>query len=293
MSNTLYPYRSLQQTLSLLEVHRLDKYLFLSEKRGGEGRLFGGQVLGQCMNAALRTVDQGWQCHSMHGYFLRPGRVDIPVIYRVEPSRDGRSFATRRVTGEQDGKIIFSCGISFHKEEEGLHHQMDAPEVPGPEGLESWQQRWARGHEIDPKRYPGTSLPPVEIRECWPRDLINPAAGEPRAAFWFKTTEAMTDSTIDHQTMLAYASDLTLLGCAVMAHPYDPDSPEMQCASLDHGLWFHRPFRVDEWLLYYQDSPFSGGARGLSRGSFYTQSGELVASAVQESLIRLVKPSQD
>jgi acyl-CoA thioesterase II len=271
-----------------LQIERIDKFLFIGKSPKFPPRVFGGQVLAQSINAAIRTVDEESVAHSMHAYFMRPGNPKKQIVYEVDPIRDGRSFTTRRVVAKQDGVAIFSTAISFQIPEPGLEHQFSPPDVPGPEELEDDFDYWTRMATEDE-----TIDPPLAHSICRRavnrRDFLNPAddIGEPRQQYWMKTKEHLGDDPILHQTFLAYMSDMTLMGSALRPHPYSSRSREFLGASLDHALWFHRPFRADEWLLFDQDSPIAQGARGFTRGTFYTQSGELVASCAQEALIRI------
>ncbi len=273
-----------------LQVERIDKYLFIGKSPKFPPRVFGGQVLAQALNSAIRTVDEESIAHSMHAYFLRPGNPKKQIVYEVDPIRDGRSFTTRRVVAKQDGIPIFNTSISFQIPEQGLEHQFEPPQVPGPEELEDDFDYWTRMAEErdDVEAPPAHSICRRAIDR---RDFLNPETdvGEPRQRYWMKTKEALGDDPIMHQTFLADMSDMTLMGSALRPHPYSSRSKEFMGASLDHALWFHRPFRADEWLLFDQDSPAAHGSRGFTRGSFYTQSGELVASCVQEALIRIVE----
>jgi len=253
----------------------------------GWQRVFGGQVIGQALVAAYRTVD-GRIAHSLHGYFLRPGDPSVPIIYEVDRIRDGGSFSTRRVVAVQHGQAIFSMAVSFHKHEEGLAHQMKMPDVPPPESLPS---------EAELKDLLFDRLPP-QVKAYWERerpieirpvDLSRYLAPEKRAAtqqMWIRATGDLGGDLALNQCVLAYASDFTLLDTALIAHGRFIFDPSLMLASLDHAIWFHRSFRVDDWLLYAQDSPSSGGGRAFCRGTLFTRSGELVASTTQEGLVR-------
>jgi len=277
----------LDKLLRFLEVEQIDKYLFIGNSPKSPPRVFGGQVLAQALNAAIRTVDSGRLAHSMHAYFLRPGNPAKQIVYEVDPIRDGKSFTTRRVVAKQDGVAIFNTSVSFHIGEPGLSHQADSPDVTPPEELESDHAYWVKLSEehtdIDPPKYHAIERKPVKRR-----DFLNPQPQEPEQQIWFRALEKLDDDPCRHQTLLAYMSDYALLGTALLPYPYNGMSPQMQSASLDHALWFHRPFRVDDYLLYVLDSPSADAARGFSRGSFYTRDGVLVASTAQESLIRRV-----
>ena len=279
----------LEQLIKYLEVERIDKYLFIGNSPKSPKRVFGGQVLAQSLNAAIRSVDDDRVAHSMHAYFLRPGDPSKQIVFEVDPIRDGRSFATRRVVAKQDGRPIFNTSVSFQREEEGLEHQMDGPQVPAPEDVETDNEHWENHIKGKPDAVKPPTLSVIERRMIERRDYSNPTPGEPVQNMWFRVPQKLSDDRSLHQTLLAYISDYSLLGASLRPHPYTGASPKLQLASLDHALWFHRPLRVDDYLLYTMDSPNSGGARGFSRGSFYTQDGVLVASTAQESLLRVRK----
>ncbi len=276
----------LDKLLKFLEVERIDKYLFIGNSPRRPSRVFGGQVLAQSLNAAIRTVDTARHAHSMHAYFLRPGNPAKQIVYEVDPIRDGRSFTTRRVVAKQDGVAIFNTSVSFHSEEQGLSHQFERPQVTPPEELESDHVYWTRIAQEYPDRMDAPKVQPIERKPVIRRDYLAPQAQEPEQHIWFRALGELGDDPCRHQTVLAYMSDFALLGAALLPHPYTGFSKNIQAASLDHALWFHRPFRADEYLLYSMDSPSACGGRGFSRGSFYTRDGELVASTAQESLIR-------
>lgn len=279
----------LQTLLTLLEVERIDKYLFLGRSPERPPRVFGGQVLAQSLNAAGRSVEPDRFCHSMHAYFLRPGDPRKQIVYEVDPIRDGGSFTTRRVVARQDGVAIFITSLSFQVREEGLSHQFPLPDVPPPEDLESDFDYWASMAAEFPDRFQAPMMPSIERYSVNRRDYLDPQPREPEQFIWFRvaaTPGELGDDPVRHQTLLAFISDYALLGTALLPHPVTGASPGMQIASLDHALWFHRPLRTDEFLLYAMDSPSSHGGRGMSRGCFYTRDGELVASVAQESLIR-------
>jgi acyl-CoA thioesterase-2 len=278
----------LGKLLRYLEVERIDKYIFIGNSPSKPPRVFGGQVLAQALNAAIRTVEEERGPHSMHGYFLRPGNPEKQIVYEVDPIRDGRSFTTRRVVAKQDGVAIFNTSVSFHKAEEGLSHQFEVPDVPPPEELESDEAFFARMEKDNPGAIRIPRIGPIERKPVKRRNYIDPQPTEPVQHIWFRVLGDLGDDPCRHQTMLAFMSDFALLGAALLPHPYTGASKNLRAASLDHGLWFHRPFRADDYLLYSMDSPTAEGARGFSRGSFYTRDGLLVASTVQESLLRVV-----
>lgn len=275
--------------LSILDLEPLEHNLFrgVSPKDNWQ-RVFGGQVIGQALVAATRTVD-GRQAHSLHGYFLRPGDPKVPIVYEVDRIRDGGSFTTRRVVGIQHGHAIFSMSASFQVEEPGLDHQMDAEPVPDPETLpaekalvDSLIDGMAPEVRAYFERERLIELRPVDIRHYTSREAL-PA----RQVVWVRASAELPDDPAIHRCVLAYVSDYTLLDTALFPHGRIVFDPAMQVASLDHAMWFHRPFRADEWLLYVQDSPSASGARGFNRGSLYDRAGRLIASVAQEGLIRV------
>jgi acyl-CoA thioesterase-2 len=276
----------LDKLLKFLEVERIDKYLFIGKSPKRPSRVFGGQVLAQSLNSAIRTVDPDRYAHSMHAYFLRPGDPSKQIVYEVDPIRDGRTFATRRVVAKQDGIAIFNTSVSFQVEEEGFSHQIDMKDVAGPEGLQNDHDYWLAMADKHPDQFEAPTVHPIERRPVKRRNVLDPQPQEPEQHIWFRALGDLKEDRTKHQTVLAYMSDHTLLGAAMLPHPYTGFSKNMQMASLDHALWFHRPFKADEYLLYSVDSPNSFGNRGFSRGSFYTQEGLLVASTAQESLLR-------
>ena len=278
---------NIESLLNYLEVERIDKYLFIGKSPEKPRRVFGGQVLSQSLNAAIRSVPEDRIAHSMHAYFLRGGDPKKQIVYEVDPIRDGKSFATRTVVAKQDGRAIFNTSVSFHVQEEGLVHQATMPDVPPPEDLETDMEHWQRTNQQKPGDQEPPRLSAVERRIIDRRDNKNPVPDKPLQHMWFRVTDPLPDNSQLHQTLRAYISDFSLLGTALRPHPYTGASKGIQLASLDHGLWFHRPFRVDEYLLYTMDSPTACGSRGFSRGSFYTRDGVLVASTTQESLMRL------
>ncbi len=255
-------------------------------------RVFGGQVAGQALIAAGRTVEDR-AVHSLHAYFLRPGDPTIPILYQVERTRDGRSFATRRVTAIQHGQTIFTLSASFHVEEESEYdHQSAMPEVPAPEDLEDWQvsmRRVLRERELTEDPFLKTWVERDRAIESRHVELMDYFGGEqaPTHHIWIRASGRLPDSPLLHQCIMAYASDMTLIDTAARPHPIEMLSADAANASLDHAMWFHRPFRADEWLLYSQESPSMFGARGLTKGHFYRRDGTLVASVVQEGLFRV------
>ncbi|MBS7537711.1 acyl-CoA thioesterase [Ancylobacter lacus] len=250
-------------------------------------RVFGGQVLAQALVAAQRTVE-GIAAHSLHGYFLLTGDPQAPIVYQVERIRDGRSFATRRVVAVQHGRPIFIMSASFHREEPGFEHSMKLPAaVPEPEDIPPMAERGAALEKLpELVRAYWTRVRPIELRPVHLGRPPGAANADPRQFIWFRTAGPLPDVPELHRAMLAYTSDMTLLETTLIEHETSVFNDEILAASLDHALWLHRPFRIDDWLLYAQDSPAAGGGRGLARGLIYDRAGRLVASVAQEGLIR-------
>ena len=251
-------------------------------------RVFGGQVAAQSLVAGARTLDAPLSVHSLHSYFLRPGDTSVPIVYDVERMRDGRSFSTRRVSARQHGRGIYFMTVSFQVPEDGFEHQDAMPDVPSPEEsfdlselasrrtsaeAEAWKAEWA-------------ALDMRAIGDSRPGGRLEPDGRPARARLWIRVSGPLEDDVLVHQAAMTYASDLTLLGSSLVPHGVAISSPDVQSASLDHTLWFHRPFRADEWLLYDQVSPSASGARGLALGRLFTEDGRLVATVAQEGLIR-------
>jgi acyl-CoA thioesterase II len=278
--------------LATLDLEPLEVNLFRGRSpQVGWQRVFGGQVIGQALVAACRTVE-GRRPHSLHGYFILPGDPAAPIVYEVERVRDGKSFTTRRVKAIQHGHAIFTLSASFHVEESGLQHQIGMPAAPAPEDLpdDAEMRRSVMPNMPESVRGYFERERPIELRPVDFGRYLAPGPRDPVFSVWIRATGRLPDDPIIHQCVLAYASDMTLLDSALVAHGKSVFDPDIQAASLDHALWFHRPFRADEWLLYTQDSPSSGGARGFSRGSIFTREGVLVASVAQEGLIRQRRP---
>jgi acyl-CoA thioesterase-2 len=277
------------EVLALLDLEPIEVNLFRGvSPQDRWQRVFGGQVIGQALVAAGRTVEDR-AAHSLHAYFLRPGDPKVPIIYEVDRIRDGRSFTTRRVVAIQHGRAIFSMAVSFQIDEPGMEHQIDMVQVPEPEKLKS-EMELRRAH-VDkiPEKYRKHFLreQPIEMRPVNPRNMFDPQPGEPVQQVWFRATAPVSKNQLVQQCVLAYASDMTLLDTCLLPHGVSWENSNLQSASLDHAMWFHHPFEVDEWLLYSQDSPAASGARGFNRGSIYTRQGKLVASVAQEGLVRL------
>ena len=281
---------ALRDLLDLLDLEKIEDNIFRGFNRNlGSKRVFGGQVLAQALVAAARTVEADRVAHSLHAYFILPGDIEAPLVYDVDRIRDGGSFTTRRIRAIQHGAPIFNMSASFQRVETGHEHQTAMPDVPGPDGLASEisMLRAIADRIPEPLRATYTQDRPFEFR---PIDPVNPFAPEPRKpehAVWFRAVDALPDDLAVHQSLLAYASDHGLLPTALRPHSLSWLQRDLQIASLDHAMWFHRPFRADDWLLYVMESPSAAGARGFTRGSVYTQDGALVASVTQEGLMRL------
>ena len=281
------------ELIELLSLERLEDDLFRGQSRDiGTKYVFGGQVLGQALSAAQATMTEPRAAHSLHAYFLRAGDIEHPIVYDVDRTRDGGSFSVRRVSAIQHGKVIFFCAASFQEAEAGAEHQLSMPEVPRPEDLEP-------APAIPPEKL--ALLPtkvqrwldrqgPFEFRHVYPRDELNPPKRPPYQQVWFRLSQPVGDAPELHRALLAYASDFHLLGTATFPHGISYYQPNVAMASLDHALWFHRPFRADEWLLYSLDSPSAQGGRGMARGLVFDRAGRLVASTAQEGLIRVAPP---
>ena len=280
--------RAVDDLLAILDLEQLEHNLYRGRSpQVGWQRVFGGQVIGQALVAACRTV-AGRHPHSLHAYFLLPGDPKVPIIYEVDRIRDGRSFTTRRVIAIQHGQAIFSMSVSFHIEEPGFDHAASMPDVPGPDDLPGEAEIKAGVLPMmpDPVRAYYERERPIELRPVEFKRYLSREPQEPKFNVWIRTTGRLPDDPAIHQCVLAYASDMTLLDSSLIAHGRTVFERSVQAASLDHALWFHRPFRADDWLLYSQDSPSAAGARGFSRGLIFTRDGRLVASVAQEGLIR-------
>jgi acyl-CoA thioesterase-2 len=280
----------LDELVKLLALERIEENLFRGQSQDlGWGTVFGGQVLGQALSAAVQTVPAERHVHSLHAYFLRPGDVAKPIVYDVDRIRDGSSFTTRRVVAIQSGKPIFNLAASFQKLEEGFEHQDVMPEAPPPESVPTEQERVAAYAPRLPRflRDRASAEHPFELRPIDPaEDPFLPPARPAQRMVWLRTTARLPDHPALHHYLLAYASDHAFITTALLPHGVTWLTPGMQVASLDHVMWFHQPFRVDEWLLNVMDSPAAHGARGLVRSRVFTQDGRLVASSAQEGLIR-------
>jgi len=282
--------KNIQDLLNILELEPIEENIFRGLNHSyGPKRVYGGQVLGQALYAATTSVPQDRILHSLHAYFILPGDVSQPIIYNVDRVRDGGSFTTRRVKAIQKGQDIFIMAASYQLEQEGFDHQIDMPNVPSPDSLLSDQQIIEKYQDKLPDFFQSFLEPrPIEFRPVEKPDFLQPGIkAQPIRHVWFKASGEMPDNIASHQQALAYASDYNLLTTALRPHPVR--IAQLQIASLDHAMWFHRKFRVDAWLLYALDSPSASNARGFTRGNIFNQEGKLVASVVQEGLIRLYK----
>ena len=283
----------LEELISLLDLEEIERNHYRGRSPDDAWqRVYGGQVLGQALVAASRTVDDPERhAHSLHAYFLRPGDPAVPLLYVVDRIRDGRSFTTRRVVAIQHGRPIFNMSLSFQRREDGLEHQFPMPEAPPPETLEP--ENRLRRRQAEAAGWPPEQVErfarerPIDMRLLDVRDELDPQPMAPRQLGWMRVPGRLPDDERLHQCALAYLSDWSLLDTCIRPHAVSWMQEQLQTASLDHAMWFHRPFRADEWLLYVQDSPAASGARGLNRGLIYRQDGTLVASVAQEGLIRL------
>jgi acyl-CoA thioesterase-2 len=282
--------KSLDRLLELLDLEQIEVNIFRGvspEER--VQRVFGGQVAGQALVAAGRTVPADRAVHSLHAYFIRPGDPSVPLVYTVDRVRDGRSFTTRRVSAIQHGKIIFTLSASFQIPEPGPEHADSMPAAPRPEDVEPNRERLIRyfgGAENTPREFLQN---PIELRSVGPLSIeadLDPSLRTTRNMVWLRVDGNLPDDPLLHVCLMTYASDMTLLDPVLLGHGLSWTDGRTSGASLDHAMWFHRPFRIDQWLLYAQESPIASGARGLARGEVFTADGDLVVSVVQEGLIR-------
>ena len=280
----------LEDLLMLMTLEQIEEHKFRGASRDiGTPQVFGGQVLGQALYAAGQTVDSDRLPHSLHAYFLRRGDVQAPIVYEVDRARDGASFSNRRIVAIQHGRPIFNMAASFQKEEQGVEHQAEMPEVPGPDGLADRsdvdEAVLAQLHEK--MRAYLTRKRPFMVRPVRQPDFLHPEKLEPVKHVWIRAVDNLPDDPVLHQILLVYVSDYELLGTATLPHGISFTSSKTKMASLDHAVWFHHRFRIDEWLLFAFDSPVTSGARGLARCMVFTKDGKLVASSAQEGLIRV------
>jgi acyl-CoA thioesterase-2 len=278
---------AVDELVTLLDLEPIEVNIFRGHSpEVARQRVFGGQVAGQALVAAGRTVDSGFGVHSLHAYFLRPGDPTVPILYEVDRIRDGRSFVTRRVVAIQHGKAIFHLQSSFHVDETSFEHQFPMPDgIPAPEDLPDFKARMAPYKDLMGAEYERDRAIDFRPVEWGPADRKRSLP--PSQNVWIRADGTLPDDPVLHQCVVTYASDMTLLDTATLPHGLGATDEQLFMASLDHAMWFHRPFRADEWLLYAQDSPSASRARGLARGLIFTRSGELAVSVVQEGLIRL------
>lgn len=277
-----------QDLLDHLTLERLEENLFRGQSRDiGSPNVYGGQVLAQALFAASQTVEER-DVHSLHAYFLRSGDKQLPVVYEVDRIRDGKSYTTRRIVAIQRGKPIFNMSASFKTREEGIEHQCEMPEVPGPENLPNLTELGRQAlAEIPDKLIRFLKWQrPIEFRPVQPTDLLHPEPSPPFRDIWIRAEGVLPNDPALHKILLAYASDYSLLATALLPHGLAFSMSSIRAASLDHAMWFHRSFRMDEWLLYSMESPNTSHGRGFSRGNFFTREGKLVASVAQEGMIR-------
>ena len=279
--------KNVEELIGLLSLEKIEENIFRGDNyQAPWKRVFGGQVLAQALHAAHRTVDPSRTLHSFHAYFLLTGDISVPIVYNVDRSRDGGSFTTRRVVGIQKGKPIFITSASFQKLAPGFEHQIEMPDVPNPDSLQSDMELLAPLQEKAPELYRRLNHErPIEFRPVEAHDPLKPKKSKPYRHVWLKAKGIVPADLRIHQEILAYASDYNLLGTAILPHREEKGAGDMFFASLDHAMWFHRPFRVDEWLLYQLDSPSASNSRGFTRGNMFNQEGQLVASVVQEGLM--------
>ncbi|CUA84915.1 acyl-CoA thioesterase II [Pseudidiomarina woesei] len=279
----------LHDLLDLLKLETIEQGIYRGQSQDlGFGAVFGGQVIGQALSAAKETLPEDRKVHSLHTYFLRPGDAHKPIVYDVENIRDGKSFSTRRVQAIQYGKPIFYMTASFQIDEPGFEHQDSMPEVPGPEGLVSDIDIYREHAELIPEAIRNKFIceKPIEMRFVTANNPFKPVVDEPRRYVWIRANGDMPDDPRVHKYLLAYASDFNFLPTALQPHGHSFAQPNIQMATIDHSMWFHKDFRMDDWLLYAIDSPAATGARGLVRGQIFSRDGTLVASTMQEGVMR-------
>ncbi|MBB6504628.1 acyl-CoA thioesterase-2 [Sphingomonas endophytica] len=291
MSDAPSPAELVADLVDLLDVEEIDTDLYRGRRStGGVGRVFGGQVIAQALQAAQRSAGETDKvAHSLHAYFMRAGSEEHPIIYRVVRDFEGRSFATRRVIAMQKGTPILNMAASFQRAEDGLAHQDAMPDVPPPQALQDEQALRAAVADRIPPQLREQLLRPraIEYRPVTPRHWTEPTPAPPVHHYWFRAVAPVGDDPAMHRAVLAYASDMMLLGTCMLPHGVTWITPGMQTASLDHALWLHEAARTDDWLLYTMDSPWAGHGRGMNRGRIFTADGRLVASVAQEGLVRM------
>jgi acyl-CoA thioesterase-2 len=287
--------KRLDELLELLDLEEIELNIFRGQNESERhGRLFGGQVAAQALAAAGRTVPSK-PAHSLHGYFLRPGDPTLPVLYSVDRIRDGRSFTTRRVVAIQNGKAIFNMSVSFHEPEPSYEHQIEMPGAPDPEGVPTWQERLEKMADRIPQevRAWAPRPRPIELRHVHPPTYLGGEATHEPGQVWLRVERQLEDDALLHQCILTYASDISLLDNIIRPHGRRGELGPLMMASLDHAVWFHRPLRVDEWLLYHQESPVAAFFNDTATTEIYTRDGRLVASVAQEGLMRPVGTPED
>lgn len=286
--NAMHP--ALRELLKRLSLKQLSEWTFQGESHDlGWGTLFGGHVLGQALSAASNTVPSDRFVHSLHAYFLQTGRVDVPITYTVDPLRNGRSFLARRITARQENAVIFTVTASFHGDEFGFEHQVAPPNFPSPETLVPERELARTVSAALPEKLKKAALAEraIELRPVDPVNPFAPTAREPKRMVWYRANGSVSDVASIHRSLLAYASDFSFITTALQPHGISWLTPGIRMSSLDHSMWFHRPFRMDQWLLHVMESPNAHGARGFVRGQIFDESGNLVASTAQEGVIRL------
>lgn len=284
----MQPLKDTHDLLEALDLELIDDNIYRGGNHDiGAHHVFGGQVLSQALHAAMMSVPDDRHVHSMHAYFVLPGDLSHPIIYNIDTVRDGGSFTTRRVQAIQHGKDIFIIAISFQLKQEGFDHQIEMPDIPGPGKLHSDQDLLEKYADQLPEAYRRFLQPrPIEFRPVDPSNFLGNQDQDPLRYVWFRAKGDVPTDTRIHQRLLAYASDYNLLTTALQPHQEEAIQHKVQLASIDHAMWFHRDFRIDQWLLYMVDSPSASNARGFTRGSIFTEDGMLVASVVQEGLLR-------
>ncbi|QXC56667.1 acyl-CoA thioesterase II [Vibrio mimicus] len=283
--------KPLDELLSLLQLEKLEEGLYRGASENlGLPQVYGGQVIGQALSAARYTVESDRTVHSFHSYFLLPGDPEKPIIYDVENLRDGRSFSTRRVKAIQNGRPIFYLTASYHGDAPGFEHQKTMPVVPGPENFASESELAAQIAHFLPEKLQRAFCgeKPIEMRPVTVINPLKPQKAEPKQYLWIRANGNMPDDQLIHQYLLAYASDWGFLVTALHPHGVSLMTPKFQVATIDHSIWFHRPFKMDDWLLYAIESPTASNTRGLVRGEIYDRQGNLVATAVQEGVMRFL-----
>jgi len=283
--------KDVNELLASIDLEKIDKNIYRGNSHDiGSPNVYGGQALSQALHAAILTVPDDRFVHSLHSYFILPGKLNEPIIYQVDNIRDGGSFTTRRVTGIQNGKAIFILAASFQLLQPGLAHQIDMPDITQPDELQSDYELMTQFKDQLPEQFKKFLRPkPIEFRPVNPLSFVLPQKQEPKRHIWMKAKGTVPDDITVHQRILAYASDYNLLITALLPHQADVKTHHLQLASIDHAMWFHRPFKINEWLLYILESPSASNSRGFTRGSIYTKAGILVASVVQEGLMRKSK----